>query len=514
MSTHLACAISIDIGTTNWKAAAFTLTGELLTVHRHKTITHYDKMGGGYYDSLEVWETIAQLIKKVLADLAGQYYVLGVSVASIGESVVPIDYKGNPLDQIIAWFSITNEAEETLDKNAEMIYCITGLDPNPVFSASKIVGLLKSNPRLISKVYKWLPMADYINLCLTGEFATDYSLASRTHLFDIRRNEWSQELANLFGIPIETLPKVVPSGSLLGPVNKQAAEKTNLTPGTKVYVGGHDHYCGYLASGCLKDFTTLDSSGTAESLVTVLPDGTFPETFTGNRVGRFLDPKYLATIAGIISAGLSVDWGFRRFCNQFEDAPINYDVCVNLIKPGRKEHGKPLFLPHLRGAGGPIWDPYSRGAFVGLNPRHNNSDLVSSIIEGLCFEVKRMVKSREDTFGITIPGLTTIGGGAKNIPWQEIKATILQKPIILPEIGEASLQGAALIALAGDAGISDLSAISAEYDSGRSAVIEPNKKYINFYDELSEIYEAMYDSTKLLSSKLVRFYEKQRKNLI
>jgi len=501
------CAIAIDIGTTYWKAAAFSIGGDLLSLHRHQTITHYDRSGKGYYDPTEVWETATQLIRKVVSDLDEGSEIMGVATASIGESLVPVDKTGEPLDQIPAWFSVSNLTKKVLENNAALIYQITGLDPNPIFSASKIVGMRKNNPSLNSTTYTWLPVADYINFKLTGEFATDYSLASRTHLFDIHTNQWSSELADLFEIPIETLPNVLRSGTLLGSVRKQAATETNLPEGTAVYIGGHDHYCGYLASGCLKEYLTLDSSGTAESLITVLPEGNIPKHFTGNRVGRFLDPNLFATMAGIISSGNTVDWGFKRFCTNQNETTIDYEACISMIKPGKKASGNLLFMPHLRGTGSPIWNPSSRGAFVGLNDRHNNSDLISAIIEGLCFDLKILIHSRVQAFGITIPGLTTIGGGARNLPWQEIKATILQKPIKIPKVSEATLQGAALLTLVERTGTTNLSNV---FERNDAAVIEPIVKHIDFYNDLFEIYLDLYESIRPISSKLIALSEEEK----
>lgn len=294
--------LGIDIGTTNWKAAAFDDKGNLVALHKTPTVTTYDAQGRGCYDPKVIWNSIAGLVRKVLETVGQESRIEGVSVTSMGEAMIPLDSHGEPTFPAIAWFDTrAGEQAMRIEKiiGRERLFQKTGLDPNPVFSLCKMLWLKENEPEAFNKTRKWLSMTDYIYYKLTGEYATDCTIASRTLAFELKKNDWSDDILKEIGFDRVFFPQIVECGTVVGKVQSDAALEAGLPNGTPVVAGGHDHLCGSLAAGVLTGRRILDSSGTSESIIGISDIGaSLPDTFKGLRVGRYLDNRRFALWGG------------------------------------------------------------------------------------------------------------------------------------------------------------------------------------------------------------------------
>jgi xylulokinase len=507
--------LGIDVGTTNWKAAVYNKEGDLQALRTTTTKTHHDSAGRAFYDPHEMWQEAAHVVKEVVDTLSPGQHISAVAVASMGESGVPIDEHGEPTYPSIAWFdmcSIPQSAYLEQRVGSERIFRITGLDNNPIFSLSKILWLREHAPDAFQKTVKWLSISDYINYKLAHVYATDYTIASRTLALDLRSKTWSQELLDAVNLAPALFPDIYPSGTVIGAVTRQAALETGLAQGTPVVMGGHDHFCGFLASGCLLGNRILDSSGTVESLVALLaPDATPPEETQGLRIGFFLDPNRYSSIAGVLAAGVSVDWGMQTFASlkgwhtqqNSHAMTLSYHEVFEEVKKTDPGARGIFYVPHLRGAGGPFWDPLSRGTFVGLRATHTQPELIRAMIEGICFEMRMILETMVRVFGHPFEAMHTIGGGTRNIFWQEIKASILGLPIELPDVEEATAKGAALLAGVGTGIYDDLYQASQRVYRVKTR-FEPDPELVATYHELFEIYRQIYPALKRINTQIDR----------
>ena len=438
--------LSIDIGTTNWKSAAFDFQGNMLSIKKTNAITNYDVNGRGYHDPFVLWDCISKLIKKVLEDIVPNE-VEAISVTGMAEAVVPMSGNG-PVSHIVPWYDISALEEALFLKSVfgENLFKITGLEGNPALNLCKIMWIEKKLLNYMTPVTMWLSIVDYINWCLTGEFATDYTLASRTMAFDLGRNTWSDEILNEAKIASEKMPQIKKSGTFLGRLSKKASKKTGVLQGTPVIIGGHDHLCGALAMGMKPNKMILDSSGTAESFITLTESRLeLTETYNGLRVGKYLDPDYSALWGGIPAAGCSVDWALKMFIDKEFDSK-DFNSTFEKVSEIMLGADGLIYIPHLRGSGAPFWNPKQSGAFLGLKDTHSEYHMMRAVLEGLSFQA-RMILEQQDTILKRKTGkLYAVGGGTRIKQWQQIKADITGKQIVLPKAYEATLQGAALLA--------------------------------------------------------------------
>lgn len=499
----------IDVGTTNWKVAAFDTDGCLRAIHRAPNTMHYTPEGFGYYDAEEIWSTIARLIRSVIEDTANIGTGAGVSVTGMAEAVVGIDADGASVESIIPWFDTRSMAEADFIRTEigeARAFQITGLDCNPIFSLPKILWTKANKPDVFKKAMKWLPVIDYVTYKLTGKTVTDYTEASRTMLFDIGKNAWSEEMLTVSGLSQDILPELHESGDQVGGVTGDAAAATGFLEGTPVVMGGHDHLCGSLASGLLLGHRVLDSSGTAESIVGVSEiDQPLPQRFEGLRVGRHLDSRRFVTWGGIISSGLSVDWAIEQFASLKgwgkNDLKIDYDRVNAAIEKASLGARGLMYLPHLRGAGAPYWNPRSRGALIGLRDTHTQADIMRAVMEGLCMEARIILEVSEQVFGSSIDTLNTVGGGARSAVWQQIKADVTGRAIEIPEVEEATLLGAALLAGIGVGVYQDQMEASQKTYKIRIRY-EPDQDHTAVYDKLYVVYRTLYQTLLQTNTEL------------
>jgi xylulokinase len=446
--------VSVDVGTTNWKVGAFTSDGVLISLKKTATLTHYTKSGCGYYEADEVWESIRKMIFELTTELK-EHNILTICCTGMAESVVGIDQYGESVGRVIAWFdtdAMIHALEIRRLIGAETIFEITGLDLNPIFSLSKLMALKQSDPKSFSKAKKWLQLPEYISYKLSGKSFTDYSLASRTMLFDIHENKWSKKLLDFIGLTENHFAKVVDSATLIGPVLRDCIPLTGLPEDCEVVVGGHDHLCGTIPAGATNGQNLLDSSGTAESFIYVSSSGAeLPKVSNGLRVGRYLTKDKYVLWGGIVSSGASVEWGLSRFG---ESKDFNLGTFSSMghdqFFPTYFDQSNPricnlLFLPHLRGAGAPYWNAQVSASFVGLKNTHTAVDMMNAIFYGLTFQSKMIVDLMEKASNTKISSMNTVGGGSRLEYWQQLKANIHQRTIQVPLVSEATLLGAALL---------------------------------------------------------------------
>ena len=288
----------------------------------------------------------------------------------------------------------------------EQCFAITGLNYNYIYSLFKMLWTKENQPELYSQAAHWLCVPDFINYRLTGELATDYSIAGRTLLFDIKERNWSKPLLDLAGLDGTLLPPVAPSGTCIGRITQEAAAQTGLPEGIPVALGGHDHICGALAAGVVEPGRVLDSMGTSESVIAVfdqLPE-LEREAFSGFNAGCHVVPDLYYIQGSIHGSGKSVDWYVREFATSLEAFLAEAEGA----HPGAQGL---FYVPHLRGGGPPVRSPTAKPVLwvCGITTPELTLPAASG---SLCLEVNLVLQSMEQVW----PGvgkIHAIGGGTK-----------------------------------------------------------------------------------------------------
>jgi xylulokinase len=479
--------IGVDLGTTNIKAVAYDTKGKVLAESTKATPTTNLGVRQAIIDPQELWRTTAQCLGEVALQLPHSDTIVGVAIASIGESGVPLDRAGDPLYPIITWYderSVPQGIRTSQQLGDTYIYQATGLPPGHTYSVFKLLWMQEHEPEVVSRLSCWLSVGDWITYCLCGQRWMGFSQASRTMALDlVKRTWWDEGLVEL-GLPADIWPMLAGEGTQAGTVTVQAAALTGLREGTPVYLGGHDHVCGALACGALHPGIVLDSTGTTEAELTAIDhinehlakaDLSF---CLGCHVAR--DTYYMT--GGILGAGSLISWLAELLWPSQElsrlEAIENLSKLAMQSPPGA--NGLYL-LPHLAGAGSPDRSSTARGVISGLSLTHNRSDLARAAIEGLAFELRTLWESLVCHTGQPLERAVVAGGGARNVFWNQTKADITGVTLQVPGSVEAVTRGAALLVGLG-AGVYQNETEALSHTQQALQIIEPDPETRRFYD--------------------------------
>ncbi len=440
--------IGLDVGTTNLKGVCFTASGQSLARAEMPTPRYHPREGWTEWNPAMILGAVLKLIRSLVQQLPAGHLPMGISVASVAESVVGIDRAGQATGPIIAWHDRRSEPEaEWLrsQMSEEDIYAITGSPLDATFSLCKILWLKKDRPEQFERAGRWLCIADWIAFCLTGEMASSTSLATRTSAFDLSKLSWSEELLEAAGLSSDSFAEVRPSGTSVGKVTSEIAAQCGLPKQVVVAVGGHDHVCGAIAAGAVRPGVVLDSIGTSEALFVPMSG---PKTGAHYLEASFCQgvisvgeqpPTYYA-LGGMPSAGESVEW-FLKLLQGDKDI-------ATLSKPAsHSEPGRTLFVPHLRFVSGPTAHKNGRGAFFGMTIETTAGELFRAVLEGIAFESKYILDSLISMAGAKpATEIWCVGKAFQTGLFQEIKANINGVSLHVAEQPDLAARGAALLA--------------------------------------------------------------------
>jgi xylulokinase len=436
-----ALLLGIDVGTTNCKALVFDAAGVQRAAASAPTPVSQPRPGWAEYDPEALWQTVVAVVRQALGQV-DPVRVLGVAVASMAEAGLLVGAAGQPLHPVIAWYDSRSDPQYRrwlAEFGEERFRPVAGNRPNPVFGVFKLQWLRDHAPEAYTAAARWLHVADYIAFRLCGVQATDYSLATRTMLFDLPRLRWSPELIEAAGLRADLLPQAVAAGTWLGGITPAAAAATGLPARVAVGCGGHDHICGALAAGAYQEGVGLDSMGTAEPAFLSLDSlrlGDAGNTAHCSFSAHVARGKYCA-IKGVRSSGAAVAWA-GRLLDLGTDQAANYQrmqAAAAQAPPGSRGV---FFLARLA--------PIDRGAFVGLSAQAGPAELARAVYEGLAYEWRAYLEAIEQVTHSRATTIKLIGGGAQTALWVQIKADVLGRPLHVLDLKESTALGAALLA--------------------------------------------------------------------
>ncbi len=492
----------LDVGTTNIKALIFTPDGRVAAQASVPTPTHIPQPGQAYYEPEELWQAVTTVLRQVTAQVDARR-IASAALASMGEAGVPLDDHNRPTYPAIAWFDSRTKPQaawlsEHLGK--DRVFAVTGLSLQPIFGLCKLLWLKQTEPDAFARTRRWLNISEYIAFRLSGEQATEYSLASRTLALDITRRCWSESILSEAGISPDLYAPLVPSGTRIGAVTPEASVQTGLPVTTQLATGGHDHVCGSLAAGVTTPGTVLNSIGTSETLFLSL-DKPLADPSIGRQgftQGAHVVPGLYYVFGSLYTSGACVEW-FRTQCAGNEDY-AQLIAEAQHIPPGSQGV---CFLPHLQLASSPYDDPRGRGAFIGLGTEVTRATLFRAILEGLAYDARQILEALQSNEGVPpLQAIYAIGGATRNRLWMGIKATVLNHPILLTHVSETASLGAAILGGLGAGVYPDVPAALANLKHDVTPV-DPSAEQVELYDTIySQVYRQLYPALRSLHQTL------------
>lgn len=489
--------LGLDIGTSNIKAVLLDSDlGKIISIASLPTPIQHSGLNQDEHDPQILFTTIAQCIKKA----ASNFPVHALGVSSLAEAGIPLDRSGNPLFPIIAWYDTRSQpqADRILKSfSDERLFEITGQKVSYSFGLFKFLWIKENYPDRILDIACWLSLPDYILFRLTGNKATEYTQASRTMLFDQNKRDWSEELLAYAGLDRNMLPALMPPGSLMGTITKEASDLTGLPVGLPCVLGGHDHLCGAFASGGTSVGKFIDSSGTACAVMALTsqfnPDKQIAESGFVNYIHVVQDLYVLK--GGLKAAGKAVEWLAFQFG---KDRHFDNDILIKHYEASNND--RPVWLPFFNGSGTPGMDPFNRASLIGLTLEHTHEDIAIALCEGLGFWLRENIEAIQKITRTQLNDIIAIGGSNQNPLLRMVKASITNYPVTSPTVPEASAVGAALLAAVG-IGAADSFQKAPEILDYPAHVIEPDPARVNRYNSM---YERVYLPAKTRLTEIIK----------
>lgn len=230
----------IDIGTGNARVGVATTTGDILSIKRenvhYETDHNYEE--SIYFDPEELWAQILRLATAALKE-SGNVLVKAVTATSQREGIVVIDAAGKSL---LGMPNIDHRGRkwESLLEDKDEVYQLSGRYPTSLFSAFKLVGLREVYPDLFAEVSCVMSISDWIQYKFSGQTGYEHSQASETLLYDVEAKKWAIDLALKFNLSSDILPVLWDSGSVIGPILSDVAERLAIDTDALIVVGGGD----------------------------------------------------------------------------------------------------------------------------------------------------------------------------------------------------------------------------------------------------------------------------------
>lgn len=497
--------LGLDIGTTGAKAIVFDETGNQLGYgFQEYSITSFSD-GRHEQNAEEIWEKAKKVIKKATAIHGREVGAISLSVQ--GDAVIPIDKNRHAIGpaQLGMDYRGKKEVEICCNRLGERnIFLTTGIRPHPLNSAIKIMWSSRNDREIFEKAFKYVTFSDFILGKLgSDEIVIDYTQASRTMAFDLKKRDWSEEIIHALDFSKDKLAVPVPSCTVVGTISTKIAEELNISPKAVLVTGGHDQTCAALGAGVVHEKIALDSHGTAEVVSTV-----FDSVRLNDKMFDSFYPCYCSLIKGLFftfslnhTGGVLLKWFAEEFCREdmAEAAKQNISIYEYIFRNLKKSPSPIMIMPYLNGSGTPTCDLKQKGAILGLTLHSDRYDVAKAVLEALSFEVRLNIETMRET-EIEIKELRSVGGGARSPFGLQNKADILGIPVSSLKTREAACLGAAIaagIAVGIYRGIEDIDTIVK-----KDITYYPNEKLCCKYSERYEIYKSMYVSMKELIYKI------------
>ena len=501
-----ALILAHDLGTTGNKASLFDPAGRLLASATCPYDTSYPRAAWAEQDPADWWDAVAGSTRQLLSQSdATPDDVAVVSFSGQMMGCLPVDEAGTPLRSAIIWADQRAEAQAEHLAQAltpEGVYRITGHRASASYTAAKILWLRQHQPDIYWQARRFLQAKDYAAFRLTGAYATDYSDASGTNLFDLQARRWSDEILRAVDLSPELLPPAVPSSTVLGRVTREAAQETGLRAGTPVVIGGGDGACATAGAGVVGLHDAYCYIGSSSWIAYVSPNPLYDpqqRTFTF----AHLDPAYLFPTGTMQCAGGSFDWLERLLRGDADERQYAaLDAMASQVEPGA---GGLLFLPYLIGERSPHWNPRARGSFVGLTMAHGRAEMARAVLEGVALNLRIILDAFRQQ-GAPIRELRVIGGGARSPLWRQILADVLGLPLLRAQLAvEATSLGAAV---AGGVGVGLFESYDVVHDLVKvDPAEEPRPDSVRRYDELYRLFNDTYGALAPIYDRIADFTE-------
>jgi len=441
--------LAIDQGTTGTTSMVFDAKGAVRSKVNEEFAQYFPEEGWVEHDPLEIWDCTMSAVEKAIAD-AG---ITAKDLAALGitnQRETSVFWRKDTLEPVgkaIVWQCRRSAGVCSRLKGEgfeEVFQSCTGLVLDPYFSGTKITWKLENDAGFARQArageIAFGTVDSWLLAKLTGGrvHATDYSNASRTLMFNINELKWDEHLLEILGVPGQMLPEVRDSSGVFAETDPECFFNA------AVPIGGMagDQQSALFGQACYHPGMTKNTYGTGNFLLM----NTGKEAVT-SRSGMLTTIAWgyggkvtYALEGSIFITGAAIQWlrdGLGLIKDAAETGPLAEKV---------PDTGGLYFVPALVGLGAPYWDPYARGAIIGITRGTSKEQIVRATVEAMAYQTRDVMEVMESDSGIKVTSLKVDGGASVMDLLLQFQADLLGVQVQRPVVPETTALGAAYLA--------------------------------------------------------------------
>lgn len=507
--------LAYDLGSTSVKTCLFRV-GETVELIGSATEGYnlYTLPNGGVEQHLEEWwDAMCGSTHAVLEQAGAQGTKIdGISFCSQMQGLVLVDEEGHPVRHPMSYMD--QRAGEEMREGIASGIKVAGMNAHRLLTSLRITGAVSASvkdpmwkylwvrnhePAAFGRARWWLDVKESLIAHMTGACVQTKDSAYATMLYDTREGHqgWSRQLADLFGVDVNHLPRLINTADVAGELRQEQAEQLGVAPGIPVFGGGGDASLTGIGAGCVYNGQTHIYWGTSGWVSTItdkqaVDTSAMMASIVGAQDGLY---NYFAEME---TAGKSVEWARDRLA---ADEP-GYDYISDVIGKTKPGAGGVIFAPWLHGNRCPFEDPNSTGIFLGLTLDTGKAEMVRAVVEGVCYHMRWMLECQEKKVETSDP-VRFCGGGALSPVIPQVLADILGRTVEVAESPQnTGALGAALTAAVGLGAIRDIE------QAGKVVKVKetylPQKEYEEVYRKNYRVFKKLYRSNKGLFERMAQ----------
>ena len=442
MRTHL---LALDQGTTSSRALLLDQAGNVTAAQREFEQI-FPQAGWVEHNPVEIWSTQVGVVAEVISRSG----IKAQDIAAIGitnqrETAIVWDRTtGEPVYNAIVWQDRRTAGfcdKLKRDGFEELVQEKTGLVIDPYFSGSKVAWILDNVAGARQKAERGELAFGTVDSWLVWKLTegavhvTDETNASRTMLFNIQTRDWDDQLLKQLDVPRSMLPSVKSSSEVYG-------ECAGPLAGVPIAGIAGDQQSALFGQMCHRPGMVKNTYGT----------GCFMLMNTGKNPVRSQN-KLMTTVAwrqggatcyalegSVFVAGAVVQW-LRDGLQIIRSSSEVEDLAASV-----PDSGDVYIVPAFAGLGAPHWDPYARGAVIGITRGTTRAHLARAALEGIAYQVADILLAMEADAGIRLEELRVDGGAATNNLLMQFQADLLGIPVVRAKNIETTALGSVYLA--------------------------------------------------------------------
>ncbi|MCQ1852862.1 FGGY family carbohydrate kinase [Neorhizobium galegae] len=430
--------LAIDQGTTNSKAILVSEQGQVISRGSASVGIAYPQPGWVEQDPRRIYASLCEAVEACLK-ASPPSAIEAVAISNQRESVTAWDAAtGEPLGPVISWQCrrTASDCRRLIGEGRlEQVQALTGLPLDPMFPGFKLRWLLDRAPP--GRVVRLGTVDSWLIHCLTGgrKHICDASNAARSQMFDLGRQNWSEELGDVFGVDIALLPQVLDSSDDFGVTQGLMG----VPDGTPIRAAIGDSHAALFGHGAFEPGDGKVTFGTGSSVMTTLPRFIAPRNgITTTVAWRIGGRPSFAFEGNILVSAASLPWMAAIL-----GLP---DVAALVELAATAEPNGPGFVPAFVGLGAPHWNSDARALFSQINFSTTRAQMARSVTDSIALQVHDVVAVMREQSGGELGALYVDGGPSQNSFLMQSVANLIEHPVIQCEAPEASALGAAYLA--------------------------------------------------------------------